>query len=131
MRALRPHLFGAGEDALTPTQYDALDVLVAAGSCRMADLAELLRIDASTVTRTVQGLVSKDLAEQLTDPSDGRVTLVAVTPAGRARYERIREQREVVLEAILSRIDPARREELADLLEELVAAVDDFARERA
>jgi DNA-binding MarR family transcriptional regulator len=126
MRALRGHLFGFGEEALHPAQLDCLEVLVQRGPCRMGELAEALRVDASTATRTLQPLVSDGLVERAPTIEDARAKVVRPTAAGRARYERLAAQRRSVLTDILRRIPPADREQLAVLMGEFVAALDSF-----
>src|SRR3954451_25371811 len=56
-QALRPLLFGTGPDALELGQVGTLDLLALHGPVRMRDLAEALRVDASTATRAVARLV--------------------------------------------------------------------------
>jgi hypothetical protein len=48
MQAFRPMVYGEGDEALDLGQVDALDLLVFHGSARMGELAEALRVDAST-----------------------------------------------------------------------------------
>ncbi|WP_030332849.1 MarR family winged helix-turn-helix transcriptional regulator [Micromonospora parva] len=54
------------------------------GDCHARDLAERIRLDASTVSRSVAALVAHGLVERRPDPTDKRATILAVTPAGRA-----------------------------------------------
>jgi DNA-binding MarR family transcriptional regulator len=49
-----------------------------------SDLAHGLRLDASTVTRTVQRLERQGLVDRVSSPTDGRSVIVCLTDAGRA-----------------------------------------------
>jgi DNA-binding MarR family transcriptional regulator len=126
MRALRGHLFGFGDEALHPAQLDCLEVLVQHGPCRMGELADVLRVDASTVTRTLQPLLADGLVERGETSADARAKVVRPTPAGHARYERLAAQRRAVLTDILRRIPQDDRTQLASLMGAFVAALDDY-----
>jgi DNA-binding MarR family transcriptional regulator len=125
MQAMRERLYG---ELLDPSQVDALDVVVAEGACRMRRLAEVLRIDASTATRTVDRLERAGLVARGAADGDGRAVLVRPTAAGRALHARLNARRRAMLLEVLSGFDAAEREQLAGLLERLVAGVDRYAR---
>jgi DNA-binding MarR family transcriptional regulator len=127
MSALRDHLFGAGDDALEPGQWDTLDLLVQAEAWRMSDLADALRVDPSTATRAVQRLVKAGLAARSTDAADGRVVMVSASAGGHLRHEAIAGRRRETLATMLSAFDPDERRMLAALLERFVAALDEVA----
>lgn len=127
--ALRDHFFGVGSDALEPGQMDALDVLLTRRCWRMAELAEALRVDPSTATRTVQRLVNAGLAVRRTPDDDGRVVLVAASPEGRRRHRAVSKRRTAALSRLLGEFSPAEREQLAGLLDRFVDALDDLVGE--
>ena len=127
MAALRDHLFGTGDDALEPGQFDTLELLVQRDAWRMSDLADALRVDPSTATRAVQRLLRGGLAERRPSTRDGRVVMVSATPLGRERHDAIARNRRHVMAAVLAPFDATERRQLADLLERMVAALDDFA----
>ena len=124
MQALRPLLYGDGPDALDLGQVDALDLLAERDGCRMNELAEALRVDASTATRAVDRLVGDGLAARTAASDDRRAVVVSLTPAGVARHRELYERRRRVVERIVAEFDEAELAQLADLLERLVAAVD-------
>ena len=127
MSALRDQLFGAGDDALEPGQWDTLDLLVQQPAWRMSDLADALRVDPSTATRAVQRLVKAGLAERATDAADGRVVMVSATATGHARHEAIARCRRQTLDCMLRAFDADERRALALLLERFVSALDEVA----
>ncbi|MEX2628120.1 MAG: MarR family winged helix-turn-helix transcriptional regulator [Ilumatobacteraceae bacterium] len=124
--ALRDHFFGVGDDALEPGQMDALDVLLGRQHWRMSELAEALRVDPSTATRTVQRLVKAGLAVRHTSDDDGRVVLVGPSPEGRRRHRTIARRRAAAMARLLAAFETDEREQLADLLERFVGALDDL-----
>jgi DNA-binding MarR family transcriptional regulator len=126
MSALRAHLLGEGEDALDLGQVDTLDLLAQQGSCRMGDLAEVLRVDPSTATRAVDRLVEAGLADRRRSDEDARVVVVVLTGNGRALHDALTQRRRAAMNRILAGFSDGERRELADLLERLVAGVDSF-----
>jgi DNA-binding MarR family transcriptional regulator len=129
MSVLRPLLFGDGEDALEPGQYDTLDLLVRADAWRMSALAEALRVDPSTATRAIQRLTRLGLVERTNCTQDGRVVLVRASETGRTRHAAIVRHRRRVMEAVLAPFSDAEQAQLADLLDRMVGAMDAFADE--
>jgi DNA-binding MarR family transcriptional regulator len=124
MAALREHLFGCGEDALEPGQWDTLELLVQRDAWRMSELADALRVDASTATRAVQRLLRIGLAERRPHEDDGRVVTVSPTASGRRRYDAIASSRREVMSRVMDEFDLAEREQLASLLERFVVSLD-------
>lgn len=124
--ALRDHFFGAGPGSLDPGQMDTLDVLVTSAEWRMSELAEALRVEASTATRAVQRLVNDGLAERRPSGDDGRVVMVAPTAEGVRRHAAVSQRRSDALSRILGEFSARERRDLADLMNRLVDAVDGF-----
>ena len=116
----------AGEIGLDQGQADFLEALVHEGSVRMRDLAELLRVDASTATRAVQRLVDRGLAERGTDERDARCVHVSPTDDGRALYEEILRSRRSGMLELLADLSPSEQRAIADGMEALVAALDRY-----
>jgi DNA-binding MarR family transcriptional regulator len=121
--ALRAYLFGT-EKALEQGQMDALDLLTRRER-PMKELAARLRVEPSTATRAVQRLEHDGLAERFTSPQDGRVVLVRITDEGRRRHDAVAERRSIAMMHILSEFDPPERAQLADLMDRLIASIDD------
>ncbi len=126
MGALRDYLLGTGDEALEQGQMDSLDLLARQPSWRMSDLAEALRIDPSTATRAVHRLVGSGLAVRTPNDDDGRVVMVEITEAGRARHADVNARRGLLMEHMLGAFTPQERPALADMLERFVGAVDEF-----
>lgn len=126
MGNLQDYLFGTGADALEQGQMDTLDLLANGESWRMSEIAERLRIDPSTATRAVQRLVNVGLATRLTCSDDGRVVRVQITDVGAQRHAEVAERRGELMARVLGSFSPRERVALADLLERLIRAVDDF-----
>ena len=126
MGNLRAVLYGEGPEALDLGQVDALDLLALEGPLRMSELADHLRVEASTATRAVDRLVKDGLAVRERSADDARVVVVSVTPQGRRRHEALVERRRTAMDEILSAFEPSELPMLAELLERLVGAVDGY-----
>jgi len=74
---------------MSVTDYGVLVQLSEAegGRMRMSELAELLLLSPSGLTRRLDGLVSAGLVERHRCPTDRRGAYAVLTPAGRARLE--------------------------------------------
>jgi DNA-binding MarR family transcriptional regulator len=126
MQALRERIYQGDVGLVDLGLADALEVIDQIGPCRMRELADALRVDPSTATRTVDRLVEKGLAQRLTDSEDARRVLVAITPKGQTLRDRVRDQARAALGEILREFDPDEARELAALMNRLVAAVDRY-----
>lgn len=129
--ALREYLFGTGADALEQGEMDTLDVLIQHRSWRMSDLAVALKVDPSTATRAVGRLVARGFAERSSSTDDGRVVLVAVTPAGASRHREVAKRRANVLGYVMGQFNQDERHALAEFLERFASALDEAASELA
>jgi len=115
-----------GETGLDLGQLDTLEHLVLGGACRMSELAEVLRVDASTATRAVARLVDTGLAVRRTDARDARCVVVEASPDGVARYEELATSRRASMVEMIAHLPLADRRRLVDGMEQLVAALDAY-----
>jgi DNA-binding MarR family transcriptional regulator len=122
--ALRAYLFGT-EKQLEQGQMDALDLLTRRDERPMKELAARLRVEPSTATRAVQRLENDGLVERFPSPDDGRVVLVRITDEGRRRHDAVAARRSIAMMHILGEFDPGERAQLANLMDRLIASIDD------
>lgn len=92
----------AGGVTLRQPSYDLLRVMVELGPIRMGELARRAHMDVGMATREAQSLVDEGLVDRTPDPQDRRVTLVALTEAGRAAVTSLMEVRARHLQEALS-----------------------------
>jgi len=74
------------QSGLKTTQYSLLSHIVKLGPIRPGDLAQAMKMEASTLTRNLKPLLSAGWA-QLEAGADGRSRLITVTPAGREKRQ--------------------------------------------
>jgi DNA-binding MarR family transcriptional regulator len=101
-----------------------LPPLRAMGPMRVTDLAEVKGADPSTVSRQAAQLVKAGLARREADPADGRASRLAVTDAGAAACERVRQARVDMLTQVLTGWPADRVAAFTDLFEEFNNAVE-------
>ena len=108
---------------LRNTQYSLLSHVELLGPVRPVDLARRMRVDASTLTRNLQPLLSAGWV-RLGPGVDQRSRLVEVTDAGRAkRAEGQRAWKQAQL-ALNERLGPQRVAQLHAMLDECIARLD-------
>jgi len=127
MRPLLEHLFGHGPERLDLGQSDTLDVLVQRDGWRMCELADALRVDASSATRAVARLHDEGLVTRRPSATDGRVVVVDATPAGRHRQAAVARRRREAVSTMLADFSLDDRRRLATLLGRLVDSLDRYA----
>ncbi|MFF4130076.1 MarR family winged helix-turn-helix transcriptional regulator [Streptomyces mirabilis] len=93
------------------------------GSLRPSELANLLSVEASHVTRQVQQLEKTGYLTRVPDPNDRRAQRIELTPAGRDAVDRVREASCRGMSLALADWSPQDLEQLATLCHRLV---DDF-----
>ncbi len=99
--------------------FSLLPVLVELDRCgpvRLSDLAERLRLDASTVSRRVKNLGEQDLVTTTADTADGRARRVQIRPAGRRALGELRARRRDLLGQVLVDWRADERDRLQGLL---------------
>jgi DNA-binding MarR family transcriptional regulator len=108
---------------LKNTQYSLLSHVVLLGPIRPVDLAQRMRVDASTLTRNLQPLVQQGWVEQ-GPGEDARSRLVSATAAGQVkRTEGQRAWKQAQL-ALNERLGHARVAALHSLLDDCLDALD-------
>ncbi|MEW6219431.1 MAG: MarR family transcriptional regulator [Thermodesulfobacteriota bacterium] len=95
------------------------------------EVADLLEVAKSRATVIIDGLEVKDLVKRLPDPTDARVKLVCLTPAGQ---QKMRELDEFILGLhgrLMEQIDPAQRPMVLAALEILHISMETMKRQLA
>jgi MarR family transcriptional regulator, 2-MHQ and catechol-resistance regulon repressor len=111
---------------ISVSQCYTLEALEEHGTLPMQALAERLQLAISTVTRIVDQLVDKGLAERQNTPWDRRVCQVQLTEAGARLLSTIQAELLSREEAILQRLPAEARQHVIWAVEELSGAVDEW-----
>lgn len=84
---------------LKTTQYSLLSYVFKLGPLRPGEVAQGMKVSASTLTRNLKPLVDAGWLE-LAAGTDARSRMVAITPAGRAKREEARQRWKVAQESL-------------------------------
>lgn len=106
---------------LNLTQWVALCVLARTGPCTMTELAQASAADRTSLTRTIDNLVARELVIRSTPPNDRRTVRVEASPEGRRLAADVLVEVEAVENQWLEVFDDAARERLGGDLETLLA----------
>jgi MarR family 2-MHQ and catechol resistance regulon transcriptional repressor len=79
-----------GSHGVTITQTYALEVILRRHTVTAKQLAGELALEKSTVSRLVEAMVARGLAERVDHPSDARSVMLRATPLGRRVYAEVR-----------------------------------------
>jgi DNA-binding MarR family transcriptional regulator len=125
MRVLDADLVATHGMALV--EYEVLFKLSrAGGALRMSDLARVAMLSRSGLTRIVGVLEAQRLVRRVSEPSDGRVLIATLTPAGRARLAAARQTHSAnVRRLFLAPLDDDHKAAIAAGWQRIRAALDD------
>jgi DNA-binding MarR family transcriptional regulator len=113
------------DSGFTPSQLSALAAIHNRGPLTLGALAELERVAPPSITKVVAKLEAEGLVARTADPTDGRVSRVAVTPAGHDLIEESRRRKTTWLTGrirTLAADDQVRLAAALDALDALLAA---------
>jgi len=80
------------------------------------ELAAILRVDKSGVSRSVEELVQKDFVERKPAKEDRRYVVLNLLPKGQARYEKIENDMYIKFKEVLEQIPEEKREQVIEAL---------------
>jgi DNA-binding MarR family transcriptional regulator len=108
---------------LEPDAYGLLLRLFELGQMRATDLSTYFGVGKPTISRQVRLLEDLGLVRREPDPSDGRASVLALTPDGRRRIAAAKVARQEIFHRLLSTWEPADVAELGRLLARFNGAV--------
>lgn len=93
------------------------------GEISLNDLAEILNLDKSTMSRTVNNLVTQELAERDINSEDRRYVKIKLTEKGEKVYKRTELSMDLYFKNILESIPDNKRDQVMDSLHVLLEAL--------
>lgn len=123
--------FGVLEDGemaccgLSMAQCHALVEIGRAGKISLVELAKLINLDNSTMSRTVNNLVNNGMAERELDPSDRRYITIKLTHDGLSHFNEIESNMGEYFMKIYAAIPAEDRAQVLESLQILIRAVAD------
>lgn len=110
-------------DVIDYSAFPILKLLSHQGPMRLSAVAQVLGLDASTVSRHARQLEDRGLLERTGDPDDGRASRVTVSERGSTCLAQAFETRRHVVTSALDDWTPEERETLRVLLHRLVESL--------
>jgi DNA-binding MarR family transcriptional regulator len=114
MRLARRLRAEKADHELSDSQFVVLALLLRDGPTSPSRLAEIERVTAPSMNRTVNCLVEAGYAERSPAPDDGRRVTVSITDAGRTVVQETRRQRNAWLSLRLGELTAAERATLGE-----------------
>jgi DNA-binding MarR family transcriptional regulator len=105
---------------LTIVQCHPLLEIAELGQTSLSDLSSRLKLDRSTLSRTVEGLVRQGLVDRRPDSRDRRFVVLSLTDEGRRICDDINERNDRFYAEILARLPDDKREETIALFDGLI-----------
>jgi DNA-binding MarR family transcriptional regulator len=122
--AVRELMLGAvAGTGITPPEYAVLSVIGVMRALPPTELAALLRIPPTTISRLVARVVDAGLALRSPNPADGRSYLLELTEEGRAVVRTIAPRVQRLVEELAARADVVEIEAALVSLEEAARAL--------
>ena len=112
---------------VTPSMLSALTVVERLGPITLGDLAGFERVRPPTMTRIVARLEEDGLVAREPDESDGRVTRLELSSAGRKLITKNRTRKDAYLADRLKRLSPRERARLEAGIEVIQRLLDEEA----
>ena len=113
---------------ITPVQYAILQTVRDLPGCDQRTLAGRIALDTSTTAGVVDRLEARGLLLRRVSPTDRRVRLLALTPAGELLLAQTLPGMERTQERILEPLSPEQRRQFMELLQQLVTENNDLSR---
>ncbi|NTU50809.1 MAG: MarR family transcriptional regulator [Desulfobulbaceae bacterium] len=110
---------------LTLAQCHALVEIGRAERISLIELANTIGLDTSTMSRTVNNLVTKKMAKRELDPSDRRYITIQLTTAGSLSFREIETSMEAYFQKIYEAIAEKDRPPVLESLSILLKAIDE------
>jgi len=108
---------------VTRTQCHAIAEIGRKEKISLVDLADLLGVDKSTMSRTVNNLVETDLAVRDLDTENRRYVIIQLTKKGRIVFQNIEQSMESYYKSIFGSIPEEKRDQVLESLQLLTLAV--------
>lgn len=103
-------------------QYNVLRVLDAShnGKNRISDISRIMLVPGANMTGIAKRLERDGFLLRESDPSDERVTILQITAKGKKTLEKIKDEKDRILEKVLSGFSDKDKVELLDRVKQLI-----------
>ena len=124
VEGLRRHVLQGGERSIEAGQFRALDAVAGHGPCAVRELALVMGLEPSSVTRALSRLEAEGWIEKNRSTHDQREVLVGLTDAGREQHRYFVDRAFATYQDIFVVFSGQERIVLADLLERMLKSTE-------
>ena len=115
-RSMRERAHFAKATGLSMPQFGILMQLHYRGNCGISDISERFDITTPAASQLVEKVAQSGLIERSEDPSDRRVKHITLSPKGKAMVEKGTRERYRWVDELVTRLNAAEREKVAEAL---------------
>ena len=108
---------------ITLSQCHTLVEVGRAQRLSLNELSEVLGLDKSTMSRTIENMVSSGLVERETDTKDRRYVQIKLTDKGVLAYEEMENNMESFFENVIESIPEEKRDQVVESMQYLLKAI--------
>ena len=108
---------------VTMAQCHALAEIGRAGNISLNELGQLLNLESSSMSRTVNNLVNNGMVKRDIDPLDRRYVTITLTESGNELFRSIEEKMNSYFEKVYLSLPIEKREQVLESLNILVGAI--------
>lgn len=121
---LRRHVLQGGSPSIEAGQFRALDAIAAHGPCAVRELAVVMGLEPSTVTRATAKLHASGLIEKSRAARDHRQVVLELTDSGSSLHRFFVDRASEIYREIFAVFSTEERVVLTDLLERMLKSTD-------
>jgi DNA-binding MarR family transcriptional regulator len=108
---------------ITLSQCQTIVEIGRAGTLSVNLLAEILGVDKSTVSRSIDKLVNNKILLRDTDPEDRRSVTLRLSDKGQSIFEEVEKRSTAYFEEVIAALPDDKREQIIESLQYLVQAL--------
>jgi Transcriptional regulators len=108
---------------ITMAQCHALVEVGRAKNISLNELAEILNLENSTMSRTVNNLVNKELVKRDIDQKDRRYVTISLTESGYKHFEDIEKSMDIYFKKVYNAMPESKREQVIESIQILTEAI--------
>ena len=114
---------------VTVAQCHALTELEELDSTSISNLAQILKLDQSTLSRTIDGLVNTGLVSRIENADDRRCVCITLTEQGKKTVTEINKLYDNALKQILDKIPEQKQENIIEALSLITMALQELEKQ--
>jgi len=109
---------------ITMAQCHALVEIGRSKKISLNELSQLLDLESSTMSRTVQNLVKYGYVQREIDPMDRRYVTISLTEEGKSLFKKIEDDRNLYFEKVYDSVPKNKQQQVLESIQILIDAIE-------